>query len=212
MRLFLVSDIHMECKRLGQLIDRAGAVDRIVCAGDLTNFGSRADAKAVTDRLRYQPLLTIPGNLDTLAVEEYLEELGCSIHGKRRVENGWTFVGFGGGQAGYVGDLVYTEDAVAAALEPLLKKTEPTKTILVTHQPPHDTKLDRVGGNTPCGSTAIRRLIEQYRPAYQICGHIHESWGEDHLGVTRCFNIAAVKEGRAAVLDLATGEFQRLIL
>lgn len=213
MRILLVSDIHMALLHLDRLIARAGQdIDLISCAGDLTNWGSRADMQSVVGKLRDKPLLTIPGNLDTAAGQRYLEEEGFSIHGTERTINGWTFVGFGGGNTDFVGDILYSEAQVTEALEPLLQSAPAATTMLVTHQPPFDTKLDRVGGVRPHGSPAIRRLIEQYQPCYQICGHIHESWGEDQLGRTRCFNIAAVKEGRAATLDLATGAFTRLTI
>ncbi|MBI2345479.1 MAG: metallophosphoesterase family protein [Deltaproteobacteria bacterium] len=105
MRCLLVSDIHQQTHNLAGLIDRAGKpIDLVICAGDLTNWGNRADATAIVNLLRPSPCLTIPGNLDTPEVEAYLVDTGSSIHAQCRIFQGWTFVGFGGGSAGFVGE------------------------------------------------------------------------------------------------------------
>lgn len=213
MQLLLVSDIHMDLDRLGQLITQAGTgVDAVICAGDLTNYGNRSETQQVTDRLCATPLLAIPGNLDTKEGLQWLEEEGYSIHAQQRTLRDWSFVGFGGGSPEFVGEILFTDAELGAAVDPLLRTTPPQTTVLVTHQPPFDTTIDRVHGITHRGSRAVRQLIERYQPAYQICGHIHESWGEDRIGTTRCLNVAAVKEGRAALLDLTTGHVTRLHL
>ena len=50
----------------------------------------------------------------------------------------------------------------------------------------------RVGaGLTPAGglgSTAVRRIIEDYEPVLSVHGHIHESGGERRIGKTLCVN------------------------
>jgi hypothetical protein len=63
--------------------------------------------------------------------------------------------------------------------------------------PPYDTGLDTAtklnsdlspvfeGGHpvsVPVGSTAVRRIIEEYRPALALHGHIHESAATARLG------------------------------
>jgi uncharacterized protein len=40
----------------------------------------------------------------------------------------------------------------------------------------------------PVGSTAVRRLIENYQPLLAVHGHIHESGGERKIGQTLCIN------------------------
>ena len=69
--------------------------------------------------------------------------------------------------------------------------------------PPYDSGLDRApelgedlvprmhGGQTvykPVGSTAVRRIIEEYQPLLALHGHIHESRGAIRLGRTLAVN------------------------
>lgn len=73
----------------------------------------------------------------------------------------------------------------------------PESSIFNLHVPPYDTGLDTAtklnpdltpvfdGGHplsVPVGSTAVRRIIEEYRPALALHGHIHESAATARLG------------------------------
>jgi Icc-related predicted phosphoesterase len=60
-------------------------------------------------------------------------------------------------------------------------------TILVSHQPPHDTLCD-VSRGAHVGSTTIRQFILDREPDLVLCGHIHESVGDDRLGASRVVN------------------------
>ncbi len=213
MRCFVCSDIHMATGRLERLLLKAGKpVDAVFFAGDLTNLGSRADAKSVLSYFGNIPVYTIPGNMDTPGVMEVFEEQTLRVHGARHAFGDWTIVGFGGGSPDNPGEMLFSDAEIVATARPLFEGIDPATTIFLTHQPPHNTALDKIAKTASVGSTAVRTLIERFQPAYHFCGHIHESWSEDQLGVTRCFNVAAVKEGRAALLDLPSGIFTRLII
>lgn len=212
MRLFVCSDIHMAVANLDRLLERAGQpINAVLFAGDLTNWGTKADALAVLAHFQNKPVYTIPGNLDTPAVMEVLEDQTELVHGRAAKLGDWTVVGFGGGSLNNPGEILFSEETILKSMEPLLKNCEGRKTLLLTHQPPAETKLDLVRGEH-VGSQAVRTLIEKYQPAFQFCGHIHESWDEENIGVSHCYNVAAVKEGRAAVLDLESLTFERLSL
>jgi Icc-related predicted phosphoesterase len=40
----------------------------------------------------------------------------------------------------------------------------------------------------PCGSTAVRELIETYQPIASLHGHVHESRAANRIGRTLCIN------------------------
>jgi len=99
------------------------------------------------------------------------------------------------------------EDQIYADVKKIMEKADPKRTILVAHVPPIDTKIDKapkltsdlkpvlVGGEyqmVSVGSTAIRRIIEEYAPLIGLHGHIHESGGVDYVkngsGKTPVFN------------------------
>ena len=69
------------------------------------------------------------------------------------------------------------------------------------HVPPYGSKLDDAplldsnlrpvdGGQTlvSVGSTAVKRIIEEYQPLLGLHGHIHESKGSNYIGKTLCLN------------------------
>lgn len=75
--------------------------------------------------------------------------------------------------------------------------------IFVLHSPPYRSTLDEApkmrddlsvvteGGQvvmTPVGSTAVRRVIEEFQPLLALHGHIHESRGAVRIGRTLCIN------------------------
>jgi uncharacterized protein len=92
--------------------------------------------------------------------------------------------------------------------------------VLMTHVPPHGSAIDTVAllddqlrpvmsaGNVvevPCGSTAVRHVIEQFQPVLAIHGHVHESPGHTRLGNTLCVNAgseASVGILRACLIDI----------
>ena len=55
------------------------------------------------------------------------------------------------------------------------------RVILVAHDAPWFTLLDRTNEGIPIGSEAIRRLIRSWEPSAFLCGHVHESYGVDIL-------------------------------
>jgi Icc-related predicted phosphoesterase len=97
---------------------------------------------------------------------------------------------------------------------------EPARAIFNFHCPPYDTGIDqgpRLDGDLrmqqglggiemhPVGSTACRRVIEEYQPLLALHGHLHESRGTHRLGRTLCLNPGSeYTEGilRGALIDL----------
>ncbi len=61
--------------------------------------------------------------------------------------------------------------------------------ILITHSPPKGV-ADRTSGGHSVGSVAVRDAIERIGPQLALCGHIHDSWGQEGLiGRTRVVNL-----------------------
>ncbi len=96
------------------------------------------------------------------------------------------------------------EDALYARIKPLADQLErPETAIFNLHVPPIASGLDtafeiddqlrivvRNGKphEIPVGSTAVRRLIEEYQPLLALHGHIHESRGATTIGRTLAIN------------------------
>jgi Icc-related predicted phosphoesterase len=57
--------------------------------------------------------------------------------------------------------------------------------VLVVHSPPKG----HVDGGRHLGSEAILRAVEEKQPRLVVCGHIHESAGEEsQIGASRVLN------------------------
>lgn len=96
------------------------------------------------------------------------------------------------------------EPVLKAKLEDMASKLErPEQAIFSIHVPPIDSGIDAApmvddnfkpvmkGGQPvmiPAGSSAVREIIEKYRPLVGLHGHIHESRGIYKLGRTICMN------------------------
>lgn len=81
--------------------------------------------------------------------------------------------------------------------------------VFVSHAPPRDTALDRIGSGIGVGSLAVRRFLERWgRTGRLICslhGHIHESprvsgHARQMVGNVPAFNVGQQKEVLRAVL------------
>lgn len=96
------------------------------------------------------------------------------------------------------------EDLLYARIRPMAERVaNPDRAIFGLHVPPVDTPLDEAPAldenlkpivsagavrTAHVGSTAIRRLIEEFQPALGLHGHIHESKGTVRIGRTLCLN------------------------
>lgn len=78
-------------------------------------------------------------------------------------------------------------------LDLFMKKTS-RPVILLTHNVPYNTKLDKVDApgtyahNKHYGSRLARRLIEENEPLLCVGGHIHEGYGKTRIKTTVCIN------------------------
>jgi Icc-related predicted phosphoesterase len=82
----------------------------------------------------------------------------------------------------------YTDDEMRDFLKNFRQKSESSKQVLVTHAPPHKTKLDKIFLGLHVGSKVIREFIDNFQPDLAVCGHIHEARGVDHIGKTLIIN------------------------
>ncbi len=94
-------------------------------------------------------------------------------------------------------------------LDVLFRNHEKENIIFVSHNVPHNTKLDKIGMKAHVrvrgkhyGSKLVRRTIDKWQPLVHIGGHIHEGRGMQKLGKTTCVNPGAAHEGEAAIITL----------
>jgi Icc-related predicted phosphoesterase len=129
------------------------------------------------------------------------------LHGTSTRFGGYTIGGLGGSlpiQGGSF-ELGETEYLVLA------KNLGPVD-VLISHQPPINTKTDLAyDGSTETGarnigSIAIRKYIEETQPLLAIVGHVHESPGIDMIGKTLVANPGPFVTGNYAEIKLLNRE------
>jgi len=153
------------------------------------------------------PALMMPGNDDEPAVKGILAQGSWIVDAEDRVVEleGYQVASYGfSTTTPWHSPREVTEDGMAAALDGLLGRLDPTRpAIFNLHDPPRASGLDlalkltpdlrvvTAGGDPqrePVGSKAVRAAIERVRPVLSLHGHIHESRAATTIGRTLCLN------------------------
>lgn len=188
MRILAFSDLHTDLDAAARLVEASRDADVVVAAGDLASVHDGLEETVEALTVIECPTVLIPGNNET---EEALRdacagwEAATVLHGEAAEVDGLTFFGLGAGVPVTPWDWSFdlTEEEAAALLWGC-----PEGAVLIVHSPPKG-YVDSSGG-THLGSEAVLRSIESARPPLALCGHIHESWGEEAtIGPTRVVNL-----------------------
>lgn len=201
MRVLALADIHNNRNVIGKLqriLEQKW--NWVLIAGDITNRGPVSFAE---DLIENTPpnTLAVHGNMDTIDVIELLENKGISVHCKKKELEGYNVVGIGGSNPTPADTPTeYLEDKI----EDELNKLEiNSNTILLTHAPPFNSGLDKVGSGVSVGSRAIRKIIDTKQPCMNICAHIHEQEGKTMIGKTLVVKVGPAMHGRAAEINIS---------
>lgn len=206
MRVVAFADLHGELPDTAPLWAASQDADLTVVVGDITSFGSPAQAERTVREVqkRSRCVLAVAGNCDSPAINRNLQEMGVGIHADGRVMDQVGFFGVSGSSPTPFGTpFELSESQIAVALQSGLQKVSaaPCK-VLASHPPPWGTPLDLVGSGQHAGSRSVRAFIEQHQPTLVLCGHIHEAAGQHRLGTTTILNLGRARAGCFAVIDL----------
>lgn len=207
-----IGDLHGDVSRVGRIpgIREAQAV---LISGDITDYGSKAHAERLLGEIERfnSKILAQIGNMDTADVEKYLEERGFNVHA-RTTDLGFHvgLVGVGYSTPTPFGTPSEVSDAqIADWLDQAMKEGRRHKhLILMAHNAPFGTKIDRVGFGHSVGSSAVREFIERHQPDVCIAGHIHESKGVDRIGQTQIVNSGLFSTGGYVLIRLVEDKLE----
>lgn len=205
MLIAYVVDVHDRFDAVVDVVRGIGAIDVLVVGGDLTNAGTPDDAARAIELWRplAPTVLAVAGNMDSPAIDERLAELGVSIDGRGAVLGD---VGLHGASASgptplhtphELPDGTLARQAEAGAAEIAGCRLR----IFCPHSPPYGTACDRLASGVHVGSDSLRAFVEREQPDLVLCGHIHESRGEDVLGRSRIVNPGPVASGHYALVE-----------
>lgn len=211
MKILVVADVHGDYEKLDKILEDAGTgFDLIICPGDITDmfnvpqhFSQVDIANMVINKLltHNTPLLCVPGNQDPYETLEILKDHNINLHGKTKDVGGITFLGWGGALTPFNTLFEPTEEETAAALKAGGEKIT-GDFVLVVHNPPKGTSLDKIEGNKHVGSKAITDFILAKKPLLAISAHIHENTGTDKLGETTLFYPGPAYDGWYGVVEI----------
>ena len=187
MKILAFVDMHGSRDALKRIISTAKKenVDYLLCAGDVTIFGdSMPQLLAKLDEIG-KPVLMVHGNhedkFDLRRACEKTKNIKF-MHKAVLKTDGCAFMCYGGG------GFSLTNKDFEEWSKKAIKQIGDRKIILMTHGPPHHTKLDLILDQN-AGCKSIRKFIEQVQPTLAISGHLHENAGmKDKIGKTPIVN------------------------
>jgi uncharacterized protein len=206
MKILAVSDIHGKFHQiLGYM--KKNPADLVILTGDITHFGPLELAKDILNEicLFEIPVFAIPGNCDPEGIHSCIENSNSiNIHGRSIIIKNIGIAGFGGSNpTPFNTPLEFEEIEIYNELKKVMGEIENQKVrILVTHMPPFGTKTDILPSGDHVGSKALRKIIEEFQPSLNICGHIHEARAIDKIGDTLIVNPGELSEGFVAIIDI----------
>lgn len=189
MRLLAFSDLHRDLDGARSLVERSGAHDVVLGAGDFadTHEGLAETIGALAPI--ETPTVLVPGNNETIeALRAAVSDWPAArvLHGESAEIDGVTFFGLGAGipTTPWEWSFDLSDDEAAGMLEGC-----PQGAVLVLHSPPHG-HCDKSSDDEHLGSHAILDAIARKRPPLAVCGHIHDAWGErSQVGPTEIANL-----------------------
>jgi Icc-related predicted phosphoesterase len=207
MRFLVLSDIHGDTGYIEQLDQEFDQADGVLFAGDFARFQAPETGLPILNTLvkKHDSIYAVIGNCDDPSFIEELEKLDVSVQGDLLFRDGLAFSGSGGALK-FTGTTL-TERSDEELVNDLRivadqNETDWNNLILICHQPPLNTKCDKISAGINVGSVGLRNFIEKFQPLVVITGHIHESFATDTIGNTLIINPGSLAEGRYAVLEI----------
>ncbi|MCK4335844.1 MAG: metallophosphoesterase [Candidatus Aenigmarchaeota archaeon] len=211
-KIMVVADIHGEFEKFSKIVDKIKEhdFDLVICPGDFTDVFNTPEGYSQVDITELilqkllsfgKPVFCVPGNHDPYDTLDLLDEYNVNIHGRVKKLKGLEFVGFGGAATPFNTKFEPTEEEIKETLEKRVNDIK-GKFILVTHNPPFGTNLDKTETGEHVGSKSIRGFIEKNKPLLAISAHIHEAGGIDKLGETTLFYPGVAYEGYYGLVEV----------
>jgi uncharacterized protein len=188
-KVLAFSDLHRDLGQAGELVERSSDADVVIAAGDFASVHEGLEETIGALRPISAPTILVPGNNETEdALRSACEgwDSAMVLHGQGTEIDGTEFYGVGAGIPITPWDWSFDLDEGQAS-ERLAGC--PEGAVLVVHSPPKG-HCDQSSAGDHLGSEAILEAIQAKEPPLAVCGHIHESWGEEsEIGSTRVINL-----------------------
>jgi uncharacterized protein len=206
MRVLAFSDLHGSIEMVLRILALERTFDLVILAGDITTGGTPSELEDAIRRIEAfgKPVLAVAGNMDSLALERKLEQLGVSIDSRGVVIGEAGFFGVSAAPASPLRTLnEISEREIMDRAEAGWKGVAAARwKIFVPHAAPKDTAVDLAHSGKHVGSTAVRDFIRKRNPDATICGHIHEARGIDKIAGLPVINCGPAGKGYYVVMTI----------
>jgi len=212
MKILVLSDLHAENSMLDKLNAQFEKADAVIFAGDFAECFKPETGKQALEMLsvKHETIFAVLGNCDSPDFVEEMEEKDVCVEKTLAFHNGLAFAGAGGGtiftgktenereEADILSDFDIIKNSVEQTGDVSLWKS----LVMISHNPPKDTKCDAVNAELHAGSQLFTDYIKENQPLAVICGHIHEGKAVDKIGDTVVMNPGALQEGNYGWLEV----------
>ena len=207
MRILSVSDIHSNNSTVSRVRDKAlqERVDVLLICGDITHFGTIHAAESILEDLSYSSkVLFVHGNCDPIELSGIDRIKNAeNLHSRLVNIDGLSFIGSGGSlKTPFPTRIEYTEEQISKHLKKASLEICNKRIIVVSHDPPFNTKLDRIYSGEHVGSKTLREFILTKKPMIVSCGHIHEGRGIDKISDSIIINPGPAFSGYCALVEI----------
>lgn len=180
MKILAFADVHGFEDTLDIVKEKADSsnVDLLVCCGDHTVFGN--NEKNILSKMNNlgKPMLVIPGNHEEEELfSKYVKKFKnlINLHASSYRDGKYVFFGYGNS-----GLSVDDKEFDLLAKHFSSEISDDDVVVLVTHGPPHGTKLDKLHGRN-VGCKPITKFIKNNLVHLAVSGHLHENFGKQEL-------------------------------
>mgnify|MGYP005638800505 CR=1 FL=1 len=188
MKILAFVDMHGSLSALKDIKKKSKNADILVCAGDFTIFEQGIEhVMGELNKLKKDVLIVHGNHEDDDLVRELclIHDNLYFLHNNHFIKDDVLFLGWGGG--GF-SDLDKSFEKREKRFKELMKKHKEKAVVLVTHAPPHGTKIDKIG-REHCGNKSIAKFIKKYKVDLSFSGHLHEDSGKmDKIGQSTVMN------------------------
>ena len=212
MKILVLSDLHANNENVEKLEDQFAKADAVIFAGDFAECFKPETGKEALNTLctKHDTIFAVLGNCDEPEFIEELEDRDICVEKTLVFHEGLAVAGSGGGtyftgktanereEAEILSDFNIVKNSVEQTGDASLWKS----LILISHNPPKDTKCDAVNAELHAGSQMFTDFIKENQPLAVVCGHIHEGKAVDKIGDTVVINPGPLQEGNYAWLEV----------
>lgn len=212
MKFLVISDLHARNEVLDKMDEQFKNADGVLFAGDFAEAFNPESGEEALKLLckKHESIFAVLGNCDNEDFLEALEAQDVCVEKTLVFHEGLAFSGAGGGTF-FTGkteferseeEILSDFDIVNNSIEQSGDESLWNSLILISHNPPKDTKCDAVNPELHVGSELFREYIQKNQPLAVITGHVHEGVAVDYIGDTVVMNPGSLAEGNYAWLEV----------